>query len=155
VFLLTIFVFIPSYKYTGVYLYLSILRIVKKANARQAVRHAIRVMWKKLKSTSDGGKSGSKKLKRGYSGAYGGIWRSLRLAGVWILDSGGRFCVGPFGRNLAAVAVKMFSQLIYFMKKIYKLCTFNAICKDDAEINCVTVQHKMVYSRQFSRVILR
>jgi hypothetical protein len=33
---------------------------------------------KKLKLSSDGGDSG----KRGYGGAYGGVWRSLRLAGV-------------------------------------------------------------------------
>jgi hypothetical protein len=37
---------------------------------------------KKLKLSSDGGNSGSKKCKRGYGGAYGGVWRSLRLAGV-------------------------------------------------------------------------
>jgi hypothetical protein len=29
------------------------------------------------------------------------------------LESGGRFCVGAFGRNLASVAVKMFPHLIY------------------------------------------
>jgi hypothetical protein len=28
--------------------------------------------------------------------------------------------------------------------KLYKLCTFNAICKDNAAINCITVQHKKV-----------
>jgi hypothetical protein len=27
--------------------------------------------------------TGTKKCKRGYGGAYGGVWRSLRLAGVW------------------------------------------------------------------------
>jgi hypothetical protein len=47
------------------------------------------------------------------------------------LESGGRFCVGAFGRNLAPVAVKMFS-----------LCTLNAISKDNAAINCITVQNK-------------
>jgi hypothetical protein len=31
------------------------------------------------------------------------------------LESGGRFCVGAFGRNLASVAVKMFPHLIYFL----------------------------------------
>jgi hypothetical protein len=30
------------------------------------------------------------------------------------LESGGRFCGGAFGRNLASVAVKMFSNLVYF-----------------------------------------
>jgi hypothetical protein len=40
-------------------------------------------MRKKLKLISDGGDSGIKKYKQGYGDAYGGIWRSLRLAGVW------------------------------------------------------------------------
>jgi hypothetical protein len=40
-------------------------------------------MRKKLKLISDDGVSGGKKCKRGYCGAYGGVWRSLRLAGVW------------------------------------------------------------------------
>jgi hypothetical protein len=94
-------------------------------------------MLKKLKLRSDGGDSGNKKCKRG----YGGVWRSVRLAKVWSLQSGDRFCIGAFGRNLASVAVKVFSHLIYFIK-IYKFCTFNAICNQNAEINCITVQHK-------------
>jgi hypothetical protein len=40
-------------------------------------------MRKKMKLSFDGGDSGSKKCKRGYGGAYGGVWRSLRLVGVW------------------------------------------------------------------------
>jgi hypothetical protein len=70
---------------------------------------------KKLKLSSDGGDSGNKKCSRGCGCAYGGVWRSL--------ESGGRFCVGAFGRSLASVAVKMFSHLIYFIKKFYKFCT--------------------------------
>jgi hypothetical protein len=35
------------------------------------------------------------------------------------------------GRNLASVAMKMFSHLIYFIKKFYTFCTFNMICKDN------------------------
>jgi hypothetical protein len=38
---------------------------------------------KKIKLCSDGGDSGSKKYKRDFGGVYGGIWRSLFLAGVW------------------------------------------------------------------------
>jgi hypothetical protein len=38
---------------------------------------------KKLKLSSDGGDSGSKKYKRGYGGADDGVWQNLRLAGVW------------------------------------------------------------------------
>jgi hypothetical protein len=51
------------------------------------------------------------------------------------LESGGRLFVDAFGRNLVSVAVKMFSHLIYFIKKFDKLCTFNAIRKDNAAIN--------------------
>jgi hypothetical protein len=40
-------------------------------------------MRKILKLSPDGGDSGSKKCKRGYGGAYGGVWRSLRLMIVW------------------------------------------------------------------------
>jgi hypothetical protein len=52
------------------------------ANVRHAWLNecAIRSMQKKLKLSSDSGDSGS---KGGYGGAYGGVWRSLRLAGVW------------------------------------------------------------------------
>jgi hypothetical protein len=97
-------------------------------------------MRKKLKLSPDGGDPGSKKCKRGYGGACGGVWRSL--------ESGGRFCVGAFGRNLASVAMKMFTHFICFIKKFYKFCTFNAICNDNAEINCLNVQHKEFHSRQ-------
>jgi hypothetical protein len=58
-----------------------------------------------MKRRFDDGDSGSKKCKRGCCGAYGGGGS---------LESGGRFCVGAFGSNLASVAVKMFSHLIYF-----------------------------------------
>jgi hypothetical protein len=56
------------------------------------------------------------KFKRGNGGAYGGVWRSLLLAGVWNMESGGRFCVDAFGRNLTSAA-KMFLHLICFIKK--------------------------------------
>jgi hypothetical protein len=49
---------------------------------------------------------------------------------------------GGFGRNLASVAVKMFSHLIYFINTLYKFCSFNAICKDNAAINCITIHQK-------------
>jgi hypothetical protein len=87
-------------------------------------------MRKKLKLSSDGGDSGSKKYKRGYGGGL------AESAFDGSLGSGGRFCVGAFARNLASVAVKMFSHLIYFVKKFYKFCTFNAICKNNAAISC-------------------
>jgi hypothetical protein len=33
-------------------------------------------------------------------------------------ESGCQFCVGAFGRNLASVAIKMFSYLIYFQEML-------------------------------------
>jgi hypothetical protein len=66
---------------------------------------------KKQELISACGDSRSKKCKRGYCGTYGGV--------RWSLESGGRFCAGEFGRNLASVAVKMFSRLIQFIKKCY------------------------------------
>jgi hypothetical protein len=44
---------------------------------------AVRAIRKKLKLSSDSGDTGSKKCKRGCGGAYGGVWPSLRLVGVW------------------------------------------------------------------------
>jgi hypothetical protein len=76
-------------------------------------------------------------------------WVLAKSAFGGSLESGGRFCVGAFGRNLASVAVKMFSRLMYFLKKFYKCCTFNAIFKDNAVINYFTVQHKNVNSVNF------
>jgi hypothetical protein len=57
------------------------------------------------------------------------------------LESGGRFCNDAFCRNLASVAVKMFPHLIYLKNILYR-CTSNAICEDNAAINCITVQYK-------------
>jgi hypothetical protein len=34
------------------------------------------------------------------------------------LESGSQFCVGAFGRNLDSFTMKMFSHLIYFIKKL-------------------------------------
>jgi hypothetical protein len=95
----------------------------------------------KLKLSSDGGDSGSK--KRGCGDAYGGVWRSLLLVGALSLESGGLFCVGEFGRNRGFSRHEdVFSSgLMYFIKTFYKFCTFNAICKDNAAMNCITVQH--------------
>jgi hypothetical protein len=44
---------------------------------------AIRAIQKQLKLSSDSGDSGSKKCRLGYGDACGGVWRSLRLGGVW------------------------------------------------------------------------
>jgi hypothetical protein len=100
------------------------------------VRHArldecaVRATRKKLKVCSDSGDTGFKNCKLSYAGACGRVCRSLFLAGVWNVEPGGRFCVGAFGRNLASVAVKMFSHFICLIKTFYNFYTFNAICKD-------------------------
>jgi hypothetical protein len=96
---------------------------------------AVRAMRKKVKS--DIGDCGTKKCRRGYSG----VWLGLRLVEIWSLESGGRFCVGVFGRNLASVAVKMFPHLILLFKTIRKFCTLNVICKTN-DIICITVKHR-------------
>jgi hypothetical protein len=69
-------------------------------------------------------------------------WCLAEFAFGGSLESGGRFCARDFVRNLASVAVKIISTFIYFKKKCYAFCAFDAICKDNASINCITVQHK-------------
>jgi hypothetical protein len=106
-------------------------------------------MRKRLKLSSGGGDSGSKKCKRDMGAPEVGsggvcVWREYR---VWSQESGSPFCVGAFGRNLASVAVKMFSHLIYFIKTFYNFCAFSVICKDNAAISCITVQHKKGFIR--------
>jgi hypothetical protein len=75
-------------------------------------------------------------------------WGQAELAFGGSLESGSWFLVGVFGRNLASVAVKMFSNVIYFEKEFCQFCTFNAICKDNTAIHFITVKHKKVNSRQ-------
>jgi hypothetical protein len=53
------------------------------------------------------------------------------------LESGCRFCVYTFVRNLVSIAVKMFSHLIDLVKTFYK-CTFSAICEHTAAVNCIS-----------------
>jgi hypothetical protein len=63
-------------------------------------------MRKKLKLSSEVGNSGNKKYLQGYGGAYGGVWRSLRLTGVWNHGIGFVLVSSAF---LVTVAVKKFS----------------------------------------------
>jgi hypothetical protein len=51
----------------------------------------------------------------------------------------GNFCIVGFDKNLASFALNVVSHLIYFINKFYKFCIFNAIYKNNAAINCVTV----------------
>jgi hypothetical protein len=76
----------------------------------------------KSKLSFDGDHSGSEKRRLCYGGPCGGVWRSLRSAGLCSLESDGRFCVDAFDRNLASVAVKMLSL------SFYKCYSFTAIC---------------------------
>jgi hypothetical protein len=97
-------------------------------------------MREKNKLSSDGGDSGSNKCKKQLWWRL--MWGLAESVFGGSLESGSRICVGAFGRNLASVAVKMFSDLIYFIKKFYKCYSFNAIRRDAAAINCITIQHK-------------
>jgi hypothetical protein len=69
-------------------------------------------MQTKIELYSDGGDFESKKFKRNYDGVY-----CVYVFGE-SLESGGQFCFGAFGSNLASVAVEMFSHLIYNFKDI-------------------------------------
>jgi hypothetical protein len=75
-----------------------------------------------LKISSDRGDSVSKKCRRGYGGAYGEVWRSLRLAGAW--SRAGQFCVRAFDFSRPEDVFTL--NLSYFTKKFYKICIFNA-----------------------------
>jgi hypothetical protein len=88
-----------------------------------------------------GGDSGSNKRKRGYGDANGGVWRSLSLAGVWSQAAG--FVLVHLAGIWLQSPWRFFSHLIDFIKKFYKCCIFNAICKDNAAINCTIVQHNI------------
>jgi hypothetical protein len=44
---------------------------------------SVRYTKKKLELSSDCGDSSNMKYKGGNGGAYGWVWRSLRLAGIW------------------------------------------------------------------------
>jgi hypothetical protein len=45
---------------------------------------------------------------------------------------------------MASDAIKLFSQLIYFINKVYKCCTFSTVRKCDSTLNCLTLQHNNV-----------
>jgi hypothetical protein len=69
----------------------------------------------------------------------------MEISGVCVWRKSGvrrSFFVGVFGRNLVLVAVKMFSSLISSKNEFYKCGIFNAIRKDSAAINYITLQHE-------------
>jgi hypothetical protein len=59
------------------------------------------------------------------------------------LESGCLFCVGAFVMNVASVAMKLFLRSIYFLKKFFIFLNFSAICKSNAAINFIIIQHKI------------
>jgi hypothetical protein len=71
----------------------------------------VRPIQKIFKLSSDGGDSGSKKCRRVHNDAHGEVWRSLHLARVCNVESGGRFCVGVFGSNVGPVVIKSFFRV--------------------------------------------
>jgi hypothetical protein len=74
----------------------------------------------------------------GACGRSGGVfvWQESALLS---LKSGGRFVLVRLIR-MFSFAVKMFSRLISF-KKCSTLCTFSAVCKDDAVTLCLPAHH--------------
>jgi hypothetical protein len=56
-------------------------------------------------------------------------------------ESGGRFCVDAFGKNLAYEPWSFFLHLNY-IKKYFKFGTSSAICEDNVAINCITLKRK-------------
>jgi hypothetical protein len=98
--------------------------------------------------SSDGGDSGRKKCKRGYGGASGGVWRSLRLVGVRSQESGVRLSVlcWCIWQESASVVV----VLVSFDNGVWRSPNGSrvSLCKDNTAVNCITVQNKKFYSRQ-------
>jgi hypothetical protein len=94
----------------------------------------------------DGGDLCSKNCKRGFDGTY---------VGVWNLQSGDRFHVGAFGRNLFSAVVKVLSVSNCFTKKFYVLlfqCDFRRQFCNKLYLLLFNIE---VYFRQFWLLIDR
>jgi hypothetical protein len=62
------------------------------------------------------------------------------------MESGHQFCFDAFGRNLASVALNMFSHLIYFINMFYlDIFYLYAIFKGNATVNRITAQPKRAH----------
>jgi hypothetical protein len=87
---------------------------------------------------SDGGDSGITKFKR----RYGWIWWNLCLEEEW------NQAVGYISARLAGTGFirceDVCSHLIYFIERVYKCCTFYAICKDEDTVNLKLFNTKRV-----------
>jgi isocitrate lyase len=73
--------------------------------------------------------------------ANGRVWQ--RLSGG-SLESGSHFCVGASGGNLASVAMKMSSNLIYL--EVFYI--FITVCKDIAAVNLLLFNIKTIPQHQ-------
>jgi hypothetical protein len=59
---------------------------------------------------------------------------------MWSLESGGQFGVGVWKESGFSRREDVFT-LNLLKIKFYTFFTFNVICKDNAAINCITVEH--------------
>jgi hypothetical protein len=98
-------------------------------------KRAVCAMPQKRKLSSDSGDSGSKKIKIRL------IWWGLAVS-TFVGESEVRqsFCVDAFGKNLPSRHREDDLTLIY--KEFSKKCSFNKTGKGNANINCITFQHK-------------
>jgi hypothetical protein len=77
----------------------------------------------------------------------GGVWRSLHLAGVWS-QAVGFVLVRLTGIWWFQSPEVFFTFNLFYHEIFFKFCTFNAIRKDNAAVNFITVHHKEVYCCQ-------
>jgi hypothetical protein len=68
-------------------------------------------------------------------------WGLVEFAFGENLESGFRFCVHEFGKELDTVAVNMFSYLILFIKIFYKFYTFKIFAQIMLK-NCILLNTK-------------
>jgi hypothetical protein len=101
-------------------------------------------MRMKLKLNSNGSASGGKKFKLGYCGDHGG---SDEICVWW--ESGGRRSVSCWCGRQASCFSRCEDVFKLNLVKKYKLCSLNAMCKDNAAINCITVQHRNKFNSRY------
>jgi hypothetical protein len=77
------------------------------------------------------------------------LWGLAESAFVGSLESGGRFCVGAFDRNLASVAVKMFKHFIYFLRNVINVVLSMRFAKIMLQYIVLLFNTKDIHSRQF------
>jgi glutaminase len=58
-----------------------------------------------------------------------------------VLELGSQFCVCIW-QQTGFIHRQGVSNLMYFVEKFYKVCTFSVVCKDYAVASCFTLEHK-------------